>query len=115
MSNVILPIVAIAGSAALGIAAALALPSLSSMNSRGGPHQGSVGVGDGRSVKSIVTYVGSNPQLQGEYALEGTKLSNGDVEATVINMYEDGELYESNVYMDGSFAGKLRGDEWADD
>ena len=109
MSKAVLGIGAVVLSATAGIVAALALPS---MNVREAPQSGSVPVQMGRS---LVTYVGVNPELEGEYILEENKLfQNGEPVAAVINMYENGELYESNVYRKGSFAGKLRDNEWID-
>lgn len=100
MSNVIVPIVAVAAGAALGIAAALTVPSMNSGDSSGS-----------------VTYTGDLfPDLIGEYELQGTTLlRDNEPFATVINMYDDGGLYDSNVYMNGRFVGKLRGNEWSDD
>lgn len=120
MSNVIIPIVAIAVSAGVGIAGGALLPQFWGTNSgvnesvavNGSGSDGSGSDGSGYPV----TYVGNNPELAGEYTLDGTALfdSNGQRVATVINMYDGNELYDSNVYMGGSFVGKLQGGEWTD-
>lgn len=116
MSNVIIPIVAIAVSAGLGIAGGALLPQFWGTNS--GVNE-SVAVNASGSDASgyPVVYTGNNPELAGEYTLDGTALfdSNGQRVATVINMYDGNELYDSNVYMGGSFVGKLRGGEWTDE
>lgn len=116
MSNVIIPIVAIAVSAGLGIAGGALLPHFWDTNSGVNESVAVNGSGSDGSGYPVV-YAGNNPELAGEYTLDGTTLfnSNGQRVATVINMYDGNELYDSNVYMGGSFVGKLRGGKWTDE